>query len=94
MLGAVAASKKPKKPTPRKLSKLSAVGDEASKSARRALLLATLDALKWDMTRVASALELATNADVIRALKELAPDEYAEAQNDGRIQRGRRANEG
>ena len=74
----------------RKRSKLSAAGEEASRLARRTLLLTTCETLGWDLTKVAAALELATGADVIRGLKELAPDEYAAAQADGRIRRGRR----
>lgn len=91
MLGAVAASKKSKKPAGRKLSRLSTVGDEASKSARRALLLTTCEIVSWDLSAAARALELATSADVIRALRELAPDEYEAARESGKIRRGRPA---
>ena len=78
-----------KAPAGRKKSKLTTAGDEASQLARRTLLLGTCEAAKWNLTRVAEALDLATGADVIRALKELAPEEYEAAQTDGRIARRR-----
>lgn len=92
----MATTKTTKKPAPRttarKQSKLTMAGDEASRLARRTMLLATCDALKWNLTRVAETLDLATGADVIRALKELAPDEYEAARTRGDIAR-RRAGE-
>lgn len=69
----------------RKRSKLSAAGEEASRLARRTLLLTTCETLGWNLTRVATALEMATASDVIRALKELAPTEYAAAQTRGDV---------
>lgn len=86
MLGSVADSK-------RKLSRLSAAGEEASRLARRTLLLTTCETVQWDLSAVARALELTTSADVIRALRELAPSEYEEAKLSGKIKRGRRADE-
>lgn len=69
----------------RKRSKLSAAGEEASRLARRTLLLTTCETLGWNLTRVAAALEMATASDVIRALKELAPAEYTAAQDRGDV---------
>lgn len=84
--------KAPKKPTVkapgRKLSKLALAGNEASRLARRTMLLATCEAVKWNLTRVAEVLDLATPSDVIRALKELAPNEYEAAQERGDVRRG------
>lgn len=87
----------PKKSTPkkgtaqRKQSKLTLAGDEASRLARRTLLVTTLGTCGWNLARAASALDLASGADVIRALKELAPEEYEAARADGRIAPGRRS---
>lgn len=93
MLSTVTTAKKAakKKATPegRKKSKLTAAREEASRLAGRTMLLATCDALKWNLTRVAEALELATPSDVIRALKELAPEEYAAAQERGDVAKRR-----
>ena len=76
-------------PKERKKSKLTAAREEASRLAGRTVLLATCEALKWNLTRVAETLEMATGADVIRALKELAPEEYEAAQQRGDIARRR-----
>lgn len=80
-------------PAGRKKSKLTMAREEASRLAGRTVLLAACDAAKWNLTRVAEALELSTQADVIRALKELAPDEYDAARERGAISPGRRAEE-
>lgn len=77
----------------RKKSKLTSAGEEASQLARRTLLLTTCQTLGWDLAKVATALDLTTGADVIRALKELAPGEYEAARAAGDIRRGRRPEE-
>lgn len=69
----------------RKTSKLTRAGDDASRLTRRTLLLTTCETLAWNLTRVAEALELATASDVIRALKELAPEEYEAARTRGDV---------
>lgn len=74
--------------TRRKLSAFARVGDEAKAAAQREFLLKTLDAHKWSLSVACEALGLATSADVIRALKQLAPKEYAAAKADGRIRVG------
>ena len=74
-----------KKPAGRKLSRLTIAGDEASRLARRTMLLATCAAVKWNLTRAAEALDLATPSDVIRALKDLAPEEYEAARERGDV---------
>jgi len=86
-----APAKAAPRPAARKQSKLTLAGDEASKLARRTLLITTLGACGWNLARTAAALDLASGADVIRALKELAPEEYDAARADGRISPGRRA---
>lgn len=78
-----------KAPAGRKKSKLTAAGEEGSQLARRTLLLGTCEALKWNLARVAEVLELASHADVIRALKELAPEEYEAARDAGKIAKRR-----
>lgn len=74
----------------RKRSKLTEAGDEGARLAKRIALLSTCRACGWVLTKVAVELELASAADVIRALKELAPDEYAEAQQSERVSRQNR----
>jgi hypothetical protein len=66
-------------------SKLTMAREEASRLAGRTLLLATCEALKWNLTRVAETLAMATPSDVIRALKELAPEEYDAARERGDV---------
>lgn len=78
-------------PEGRKQSKLTLAGDEASRLARRTLLITTLGACGWNLARTAAALDLASGADVIRALRDLAPEEYENARADGRIAPGRKS---
>lgn len=88
MLATMTTKKPGKKPAakgPRKTSKLTRAGDDAARLAKRTILLTTCEALRWNLSRVAEALELTTAADVIRALKELAPEEYEAAQVRGDI---------
>lgn len=74
----------------RKRSKLTAVGEEAATLAKKRLLLAVCDACGWNLTAAARALELTSASDVVRALKELAPAEYAGAQQRGLVSRQNR----
>lgn len=74
----------------RKKSKLTQVGDEASKLARRSVLLATLDACKWNLTRAAEVLEMVGASDIIRAIKELDLEtEYEAAKERGDVAKRR-----
>lgn len=94
MIADVTTQRKPAKaPEGRKKSKLTLAREEASRLAGRTMLLATCDALKWNLTRVAESLEMATASDVIRALKELAPQEYEAAQERGDVAKRRDAQE-
>lgn len=77
------------KPEGRKKSKLTLAGEEAATLAKRTLLLTTLAACRWNLSRTAEVLDLATGADVIRALKELAPEEYDAAKARGDVSQGR-----
>lgn len=72
----------------RKRSQLTIVGDEARAKAQRVLLLKTMRACGWNMTAAAEALDMGHGTSVIRALKELAPEEYAKAKADGRVSQG------
>lgn len=76
---------RPETPEGRRKSKLTQAGEEASRLARRTLLLTTCETVKWNLTRAAEALVLATPSDVIRALKDLAPEEYEAARERGDI---------
>lgn len=77
-------------PEPRKKSVLTQVGDEAKAKAQRDLLLKTLKANDWNLTATAEALEMGAIAAVIRALNDLAPDEYEKARKDGLISHANR----
>lgn len=89
--------KKPAKPEERKKSLFTRVGEEAKAKAQRELLLKTLKAHDWNLTRTGEALEMGTGAGagtaVIRALKELAPEEYKRAKADGSISPANRREE-
>ncbi len=61
------------------------VGREAAREAQRKVLLEALDAHAWNMTVTAEALGMGTGANVTRAVKQLAPEEYEAAKADGRI---------
>lgn len=67
---------------------LSALGNLVSKVVRRHVLLIVAGECRWSLTRMATALRLSSVGDVIRAFKDLAPDELAAARRDGRITRG------
>lgn len=63
-------------------------GDDARRDAQRKLLLRTLRAQGWNLRASAVALGLSGTPGVVRALKEVAPDEYTAAKADGRIKPG------
>lgn len=63
-------------------------GDDARRKAQRALLLRALREHRWNMLDAAAALGLSGTPGVVRALKDVAPDEYAAAKADGRIRPG------
>ena len=62
------SAKKKAKPEGRKKSKLTAAGDAAKLEAEKALLLKTLKANAWNLTRTAEALEMGQPSAVIAAL--------------------------
>lgn len=69
----------------RERSAFAQAGEEARREAQRKLLLRTLAAQGWNLTRTAEALGMGAMQAVTRALKDLAPEEYAAAKADGRI---------
>lgn len=80
----------PRAPTPpaRRKSKLTL----ASEDAARKLLLRTVRAEGWNLSASAVALDMTGAADVLRALKLLAPDELAAARAEQLIRAGRPKN--
>lgn len=90
LTGAMAAKKTAKKATTKKPS-LTEIGRQAAKDAQRRALLAELDANDWNLTATAEALQVSGGSpNIIRALKQLAPDEYEAAKTDGRVSPGNR----
>lgn len=73
----------------RKQSLFTRVGEEAKAKAQRELLLKTLTERRWNLTATAKALELFPAA-LIRALRELAPEEYQTARASGVVRLGRK----
>jgi len=63
-------------------------GDDARREAQRKLLLRALKTHGWNLRASAEALGLSGTPGVVRALKDVAPDEYTAAKADGRIQPG------
>lgn len=94
-------AKKPTRKNPaddeRKRSAFAEIGRAAAKEAQRKALLGALKSNGWNLTAAGETLEMGAGAAagtaVIRALKELAPDEYENARNDGRISQGNRREE-
>lgn len=84
------SSPKPAESEGRKVSRFTRVGNDAKAAAQRKLLLDTLKQNGWNLTATAEALEMSALTNVIRALQELAPDEYEAARRDGRISPGNR----
>ena len=74
--------------TPEKLS-FAEIGRRAAKDAQRKALLDALAANGWNLTATAKDLEMGAGAHVIRALKELAPDEHEAAKARGDVRAGR-----
>lgn len=64
-------------------------GRSAAKAAQRELLLSALGRCGWNLTAAAEQLSMGANSSVIRALKELAPEEYEMARASGRIAPGK-----
>lgn len=81
---------KPTRADGRAKSKLTLAGEEGALRAKRELLLKTLDDNGWNLSATARELEMATAGAVIRALNELAPDDYDRAKRDGRVSPGKR----
>jgi hypothetical protein len=71
----------PKKKAKRSLAD---IGKAAARRAQRDALLAELEAQEWNLTATAEVFGMA-GPNVIRALKDLAPDEYEKARKHGRI---------
>ncbi len=79
---------KPRKPTGRKKSKLTLIGEEAQRKA----LLATLKERDWNLSATAEALDLGGSGNVIRAIHALGLDEeYEKARAQGKITPGPRS---
>lgn len=74
----------------RQKSKLTLEGERCAAEGKRALLLKTLERHGWNLTATAAALEMGFAQSVVRALNELAPEEYEAARRDGRISPGNR----
>lgn len=87
---AKAPAPKPTRADGRPKSKLTLAGEEGAIRAKRELLLKTLDATGWNFSATAGALEMSGTPAVIRALTEVAPDEYERAKKDGRVSQGKR----
>lgn len=88
-----APKKSAKKPAPRARSLFAQTGEDARREAQRKLLLKTLGEHDWNLTATAEALGMAFAQSVVRALNELAPEEYKAARRDGRISPGNRREE-
>ncbi len=80
--------RKPPAKTPPKT--FAEVGRDAARDAQRRVLLEALEAHAWNMTASAEALGMGAGANVIRALKALAPEEYEAARLDGRVSQANR----
>lgn len=89
MMSVMATTKKstkaPTKAATRDRSLFAQAGEDARREAQRKLLLKTLRESGWNLTRTAEALGMGAMQAVTRALKDLAPEEYAAAKADGRI---------
>ena len=89
------SSEKPPAPAParadgRVKSALTMAAEEGARAAKRDLLLRTLDANGWNFAATARALDVAGTPAIIRALNDVAPDEYNRAKRDGRVAPGKR----
>ena len=78
-----------KKPA-RERSLYAQTGDDARRDAQRKLLLKTLREFDWNLTATAEALGMAGSPAVIKALRDVAPDEYEMAREDRRVSQGNR----
>lgn len=95
MIAPVTAKTKPRPPTStarpkrkRAPSAYAKAGDDARRAAQRELLLSTLKAHDWNLRASAVDLGLTGTPGVVRALLDVAADEYAAAKADGRIRPG------
>lgn len=87
----MAAPKKTTKKAPARARSLYAqTGDDARREAQRKLLLKTLKEQDWNLTATAEALGMAGSSAVIKALRDVAPDEYEKARDDRRVSQGNR----
>lgn len=96
MLDTMAATK-PRKPAKKPPSLYAQVGEDARKREQKKLLLKTLRENGWNLRATGEALGMGTGATasvgVIRALNDVAPEEYAKAQADEKIVPGKRRGE-
>lgn len=81
---------KPTRADGRPKSKLTLAGEESALRTKRELLLHTLKQHDWNLTATAEALDMGFAQSVVRALHELAPEEYELAKADGRISQANR----
>lgn len=77
--------------TGRKRSLLTAVGDEGARRAKAAMLLGACLGADWNLSRVAERLGMTSASDVLRALKELLPEQLEAARKRGDISPQNRA---
>ena len=76
--------------TTRTRSLYALAGEEGRRERQRALLLRTLREHAWNLTGAAEALGMAGSPAVIRALRDVAPGEYAAAKAAGKVSQGNR----
>jgi len=82
---------KTKAPAARKRSLLTAVGDDGAQRAKAALLLGACLGADWNLSKVAERLGMTSASDVLRALKELLPEQLEAARKRGDISPQNRA---
>lgn len=79
-----------RRPKPAAAATFAEVGRVAARDAQRALLLETCERLGWHLGAVAEALAMGAASHVVRALKNLAPDEYEAARESGKVSQANR----
>ena len=78
-------------PKTRTRSELTLAGERAAAAAKRDVLLTACRCCDWNLSRVAEKLALTSASDVLRALKELAPEDLAAARKRGDVSTQNRA---
>lgn len=87
-----APAKRPGSKKTKARSRYAQVGDDARRKAQRELLLATLEEQSWNLTHTAAALGMSGTPAVIKALQDVAPEEYERAKQSKKISPGNRPN--